>query len=195
MSQPARLFLLSPANCHGRRAQLLLNDRATFFLARQLRDTGAPLADVFSFVSGLYFRGKIAYARAFTPFDQQDNGIRVITAGQGLRQPTALVGLDDLRQFAKVAIGLDNLEYTQPLARDLQECASTLPPEGKAIFLGSLASDKYVGTLLAAFGERLFFPAAFVGRGDLSRGSLLLAAVDAGVELQYVQVSSASRHD
>src|SRR3954447_25200988 len=60
-----QVFLLSPASCSGQRAAMLFNERAEFFLARQLRERGAPLGDVFSFLSGLYFRGKLSYARAF----------------------------------------------------------------------------------------------------------------------------------
>ena len=61
-----QVFLLSPANCSGRRGQIVMSGRATFELAAQLRGSdGAPIGDVFSFLSGLYFRGKLAYARAF----------------------------------------------------------------------------------------------------------------------------------
>ncbi len=67
--QPTRMsqiFLLSPANCGGRRASMVMSERATFDFAAQLRTReGAPLGDVFAFLSGLYFRGKLAYARAF----------------------------------------------------------------------------------------------------------------------------------
>jgi hypothetical protein len=48
--------------------------------------------------------------------------------------------------------------------------------------------------LLAVLGERLHFPAEFVGRGDMSRGGLLLRAVRAGVELAYLPVAGAVRH-
>jgi len=34
--------------------------------------------------------------------------------------------------------------------------------------------NTYVGALAAAFGDRLRFPVEFVGRGDMSRGGLLL---------------------
>src|SRR5207253_9073079 len=60
-----RVFLLSPANCNGKRAQLTLREAADFDLARRLRAEGAPLGELFSFVSGLYFRGKLAYALRF----------------------------------------------------------------------------------------------------------------------------------
>ena len=43
-----------------------MSDRATFDLAVRLRGPGgAALGEVFSFMSGLYFRGKLAYARTF----------------------------------------------------------------------------------------------------------------------------------
>ena len=44
------------------------------------------------------------------------------------------------------------------------------------VLLGSVATDKYVGPLLDVFGDRLYFPATFAGRGDMSRGGLLLRA-------------------
>src|SRR5215216_6395476 len=92
-----RVFLLSPANCNGTRAQMVMSERAQFALARQLRTAeGAPLGDVFSFVSGLYFRGKLAYARRFARPAEPDNpvvgsGIHIITANAGLRSPDTLV--------------------------------------------------------------------------------------------------------
>jgi hypothetical protein len=61
------------------------------------------------------------------------------------------------------------------------------------VLLGSVASDKYVQILHEAFGDRLVFPQAFVGRGDMSRGGLLLRAVDAGEELDYVPVMTSVR--
>ena len=61
-----RVFLLSPANCGGRRAQQAMSPNATFALAKALRSAdGAPLGDFFTFISGLYFRGKLTYARRF----------------------------------------------------------------------------------------------------------------------------------
>ena len=39
--------------------------------------------------------------------------------------------------------------------------------------------------LLNASGERLVFPEDFVGRGDRSRGGLMLRAARAGHELPY----------
>jgi hypothetical protein len=186
----SRVFLLSPANCSGRRAALLFNERAEFFLARKLRGQGATLGEVFSFLSGLYFRGKLTYARAFS---SAPGDIAVITAGRGLVDPQSVIGLDDLRAFSAVPIDTAEPRYREPLAANAAELAKSLPPGGRAVLLGSIASDKYVDILLEAFGERLVFPEAFVGRGDMSRGGLLLRAIDAGAELHYVPVARAAR--
>ena len=62
------------------------------------------------------------------------------------------------------------------------------------VLLGSVASPKYVDVLTAIFGERLKFPIDFVGRGDMSRGGLLLRQAREGVELPYVPVIGAVLH-
>ena len=184
----ARVFLLSPANCGGERAQLLFSSRAAFPLARQLRTGGgAPLGDVMSFVSGLYFRGKLAYAEAFgLPL--------VITAHAGLRPADTPVTLRMLRASARVDIDAANPRYRRPLEQSARAVASLLKPDDTVTLLGSIASDKYVDVLLGIFGERLTFPIDFVGRGDMSRGGLLLRCVRAGRELDYVPVAGAIRH-
>ncbi len=82
-----RIFLLSPANVSGVRAKLIFREDATFPLALRLRDGGLSLGESFSFISGLYFRGKLAYARAFAqppPHAQGARGAMVITACGGL---------------------------------------------------------------------------------------------------------------
>ena len=184
----ARVFLLSPANCAGERAQLLFSSRADFPLARRLRSPGgAPLGEVMSFVSGLYFRGKLAYAERF--------GIPlVITAHAGLRPADTPVTLAGLRASARVEIDAANPHYCRPLVRSAEAVAARLGPEDTVTLLGSIASDKYVKVLLAVFGERLTFPIDFVGRGDMSRGGLLLRCVRAGRELEYAPVAGAVRH-
>ena len=184
----SRVFLLSPANCGGERAQLLLSPRATFPLAQRLRRPGgAPLGEVMRFVSGLYFRGKLAYAEAF--------GIPlVITADAGLRPTETPVTLTALRASARVDIDAANPRYRRPLEATARAVAERLGPDDTVTLLGSIASDKYVTVLLGIFGERLTFPADFVGRGDMSRGGLLLRCVRAGRELDYVAVAGAVRH-
>lgn len=47
--------------------------------------------------------------------------------------------------------------------------------------------------LVATFGARVLFPAEFVGRGDMSRGGLLLRRAREGVELEYAALSGAVR--
>ena len=80
---PHQVFILSPANCSGKRAGILMRPQAEFDLAVRLRTTGAPIAEIFSFMSGLYFRGKVAYARAFASPPAAVTGVHVIVPGLG----------------------------------------------------------------------------------------------------------------
>jgi hypothetical protein len=192
------IFLLSPANCGGNRARIVMSERATFDLATRLRSTtGAPLGEVFAFLSGLYFRGKLAYGRAFAcPPDAAEleaNGVFVITPNAGLRSPDTVVTLDAIRAFARVDVSVDNPKYRRPLERSARALAAEIG-DCPVVLLGSIASPKYVEVLLSIFGERLLFPQEFVGRGDMSRGGLLLRCVAAREELTYVPVAGAVRH-
>jgi hypothetical protein len=100
----------------------------------------------------------------------------------------------DVRAFAAVPVHAGEPRFRLPLERDARLLASRLDARAEVVLLGSIASDKYVAPLLAVFAERLLFPAAFVGRGDMSRGGLMLRAARAGVELAYVPVQGAVRH-
>jgi hypothetical protein len=194
-----RVFLLSPADCGGTRARLLVAPAAHGALAAALRsDEGAPLGDVFSFVSGLYFRGKLAYARRFArPGDEPPalvaGGVLIITAGAGLRAPETRITLDAFHRFARTSIDLGNPAYLYPMAASTRALERALPGDADIVLLGSIASPKYVDVLLGVFGDRLRFPLDFVGRGDMSRGGLMLRAVDAGEELDYAPVAGATR--
>ena len=195
----SRVFLLSPANCGGVRAKRVVSDAAQFLLAQQLRTPdGAPLGEVFSFVSGLYFRGKLAYARRFArPPDPSDqfvgSGVLVITPSAGLRAADVAVTRDSIRAFAGVSIDLDNPRYRRPLEQGARALFASIGPDCDVVLLGSIASGKYVEVLLPIFGERLVFPPAFVGRGDMSRGGLMLRCVATGDELDYTPVAGAIR--
>jgi len=195
-----RIFLLSPANCGGRRAGQILSDRAEFTLARRLRSPdGAPLGEVFAFMSGLYFRGKLAYARCFTrPPDPDDpmaaGGVLVITPNAGLRSADVVVTRESIRAFAGEPISLDNERYLRPLERSAQALRASVGPDCDVVLLGSVASGKYVEVLQPVFGDRLLFPPSFVGRGDMSRGGLMLRCVESGEELDYVPITGATRH-
>jgi hypothetical protein len=194
------IFLLSPANCGGRRAQIIMSDRARFELAGRLRgEEGAPLGEVFSFLSGLYFRGKLTYATAFASVPEgageiSGRGVFVITPNAGLRSPDTLISLQAIKGFAGVDVSVDNPRYRRPLERSARALAADIGPDCPVVLLGSIASPKYVEVLQAIFGERLLFPDAFVGRGDMSRGGLLLRSAAAGEELSYVPVAGAIRH-
>ena len=193
------IFLLSPANCGGRRAQIIMSERARFELAERLRDEGAPLGEVFSFLSGLYFRGKLTYASVFATVPEgageiAGRGVFVITPNAGLRSPDTVVSVQAIRGFAGVDVSIDNPKYRRPLERSARALAADIGPDCPVVLLGSIASPKYVEVLQAIFGDRLLFPDAFVGRGDMSRGGLLLRCAAAREELSYVPVAGAIRH-
>src|SRR5687768_253152 len=101
-----RIFLLSPAHCGGKRAKQVLSPNASFALAAALRSQqGARLGDLFSFVSGLYFRGKLTYARRFAAPPELTHpvigsGIHIITANAGLRGPDTFITRAAMLAFA-----------------------------------------------------------------------------------------------
>ncbi|CAN5244880.1 hypothetical protein BH23GEM4_BH23GEM4_20120 [soil metagenome] len=185
---PPRTFLLSPAHCGGKRAAQLLRDGAGSELARRLRSAdGAPLGEVFRFISALYFRGKLAYARAF---GDGDDAVLVITPTRGLLPVETRVGIAEIREFAA-----GDIDPADPLYREpLEHGAARLARSGtEVVLLGSIASGKYVDVLVSIFGERLLFPIDFVGRGDMSRGGLLLRSAQDRRELAYRPVAGAVR--
>ena len=188
-----RIFLLSPAYAGGERARMILRNQTQFPLARQLRGkSGAPIADVFTFLSGLYFRGKIAYANAFARPARGTSGVLVITPTRGLIDVRTRIHIDDLREFAEVDIHEDDPRYRAPIERDARHLAERLSDQSEVILLGSIATGKYVDVLLANFGQRLRFPADFVGRGDMSRGGLMLRSAADLQELSYIPVAGAT---
>jgi hypothetical protein len=191
------VFLLSPANCGGNRARIVMSDRATFDLADRLRSAqGAPLGEVFSFLSGLYFRGKLAYSRAFAcapeGVELDGGGVFVITPNAGLRSPDTFVTLPAIRAFADVDVSIANPKYRRPLERSARALSAEIG-DCPVVLLGSIASPKYVEVLLSIFGDRLMFPQEFVGRGDMSRGGLMLRCAASRTELTYIPVAGAVR--
>ena len=179
-----RIFLLSPANCGGARAKQLTSAKAQFALAEQLRSRrGAMLGDVFMFVSGLYFRGKLTYALKFAapPEPETSSGVHIITPNAGLRGPETYITRRAIESFAEADVHQDNLKYRRPLERSARTLADEIGPECDVV-------------LLDIFGGRLRFPIDFVGRGDMSRGGLLLRKAREGAELPYVTIAGAPRH-
>src|SRR5262249_10171936 len=161
----------------GERMRILMRPQAEFPLARQFQERGAPLGELFAFASGLYFRGKLAYARAFA------REALAIAPGRGLLPVETVVTPDDLREMGKVPVDLRDDRYRSALERDARALDARLP-DVEVVLLGSIATGKYADALEAIFGERLLFPPSFVGRGDMSRGGLLLRCVQAAEELE-----------
>ncbi|HEX4565536.1 MAG TPA: hypothetical protein VH138_02850 [Vicinamibacterales bacterium] len=198
--ESGRVFLLSPANCNGPRAKIVLSERAQFDLAQRLRsDAGVAIGEVFAFISGLYFKGKLSYALEFVRPPEPGapvagSGALVITPTAGLRPVETRVDAGALRTFAGVDIAAADPRYRHPLAASARALAEEIGPDCDVVLLGSIASQKYVDVLTEVFGERLRFPIDFVGRGDMSRGGLLLRCVRAREELSYVPVLGAVRH-
>jgi hypothetical protein len=193
VSAVQKIFLLSPAHSGGKRAQLIFSPRAQFPLARRLHAAEAiALGEIFAFLSGLYFRGKLAYARTFAAPPTGMAGAYVITSNRGLVSADTLVSLAELKSFSRVDIDADDARYRRPLLRDAKRMAMQ-HPKCDVVLLGSISTGKYVDVLASAFGERLHFPVEFIGRGDMSRGGLMLRCVRAMRELEYAAVARAVR--
>jgi hypothetical protein len=181
----ATLFLLSPARCGGPRAEQLMASR-TAALGAELRGDGAAIGDVFTWLSALYFRGKLAYAQTFAP-----EHTYVMAAGAGLVLPATRIVARQLRAMGRVDV--ESAAFVRPLRRDA-EVLREQHADARIVLLGSIATGKYIDTLLAVFGTQLLFPAEFVGRGDMSRGGLLLRAARDRSELAYTPVLGATLH-
>jgi hypothetical protein len=180
------VFLLSPAFCGGRRASILLNPQSDAATTIAMRAGRLSLGSAFAFMSGLYFRGKLTYAERFgEPL--------IITPTRGLQPPELPFSLALLREFAVGDVSLDNPEYRTALERDVMALAARLGRKAQVVLLGSVASGKYVDVLLPILGERLRYPVSFVGRGDMSRGGLLLRSAASGDELEYGPLAAGVR--
>ena len=151
------IFLLSPASCSGKRAGLVFNPKARFEVAQRLRSPeGAPVGDVFTFLSGLYFRGKLAYARRYARPPEGTPGVLIITAGAGLVEAEEPVTLRHLERFARVPIDAGEQRYRRPLARRAQPGGARGRMRGRA---ARLDRERQVrGHPGKIFGERLLFP-------------------------------------
>jgi hypothetical protein len=177
------VFLLSPARCGGERAARLASSEPSA-LGQQLRAGEAPLGEVFAWLSALYFRGKLTYARRF-------GEVLIMAPGLGLRPPQMKLTAALLRAMGEVEV--ESAGFIVPLRRHAALLARQATADPRVVLLGSIATGKYLDTLLDVFGERLLFPEAFVGRGDMSRGGLLLRAARSGDELAYRPVMGATR--
>jgi hypothetical protein len=173
---------------------MLMNPHARFDLAMRLQTVGAPLGDIYTFISGLYFRGKMAYAEAFAAPPERVPPSLVITPGAGLLPPQTQTTEAQLRELAMTDIHQDEPRYREPLERDARLLHDAAGSDCQFVLLGSIATAKYLAPLLDCFGDRLVFPGEFVGRGDMSRGGLMLRCAREGRELEYVSARDAVRH-
>ena len=194
-SEPSfpRIFLLSPARIGGRRSELLLREDASFDAAIRLREGAVTLGEVYTFISGLYFRGKMAYVQSFANAPAGVPPAFVIVPGLGLLPLDAIVDRDRLLAIGQVPVDEENHAYRVPLLRDVTLLNTDAGPACRYVLLGSIATEKYTAPLLSVFGQRLLFPSDFVGRGDMSRGGLMLRRARTGEELPYLAVTGAAR--
>ena len=187
-----RVFVLSPANCNGLRARWVLGKNARSELARRLRGDGAPLGEVFSFMSALYFRGKLAYAQAYADPPSDCPGIMIITPTAGLLAHDTVIRVSTLRGFSRGRIHIKNRSYCALLQRTAKQHAIRMGGDCELVLLGSLATGKYLDILAPIYGGRLRVPEKFIGLGDMSRGGLLLRCVRENQQLNYIDVASAA---
>lgn len=96
-----------------------MKDCAQSYLHRRLRNEGVLLGDLFPFISGLSFRGKLAYACAFARSPNDLAGAYVITACGGLIPPEKRVTLEQMREICIGDVDPANVCYCRPLTRDL----------------------------------------------------------------------------
>ncbi len=194
-----RVFLLSPATPSGVRAAQLTSSRARFDAAQRYRSPeGVTVEEAFTFMSSLYFRGKITYARHFAAsppelaLGTEDDGILVIAPGFGLMPPSWRITPERMKKLRGTPIDLKNRAYCEPLRQHAEQLRE-LAPEASVVLLGSVATGKYVDLLLPVFGDRLLFPRDFAGAGDMKRGGMLLRAVREDRELDYVTLDAPRR--
>jgi len=118
----------------------------------------------------------------------------VITSNRGLLPATQPVSLEQLRAFATVPIDPAEPRYRRPFLTSTTRLAAAAGKDCQWVLLGSIGTKKYAEILVERVSERLYFPSSFVGRGDMSRGGLLLRSVAEQRELEYVPVTGAVRH-
>jgi hypothetical protein len=160
-------------------------------LGDRLRARQAPLGEVFAWLSALYFRGKLTYGQRFGVPSGGVPGALVMAPGLGLRAPETQVSSEMLRAMGEIEV--ESAAFAAPVMRDAV-LARARCPAMRVVLLGSIATGKYLDSLLEVFGDRLLFPESFVGRGDMSRGGLLLRAARDGDELGYRRVVGATLH-
>lgn len=172
---------------------MLVREQADFDVARKLRGGSATIGEIYSFISGLYFRGKMVYTDRFRAAPPGVPSALVIVPGAGLVPPETIVSIEQLEAISQISVAEENQAFRDPLMRGAK-LLKGYAGDCSYVLLGSVASGKYTAPLLEVFGERLLFPVDFVGRGDMSRGGLMLRHARAGIELPYVPVQGSRLH-
>lgn len=170
---------------------MLMREQADFDLAVRLREGKASIGEAYAFISGLYFRGKLAYVTAFASPPPGQPAALVIVPGLGLLPPEALIDYDRLKETGTTEVNERNQAFREPLLRDAQLLNQLAGPDCQYVLLGSIATGKYTEPLLTVFDDRLHFPSEFIGRGDMSRGGLMLRRGLSGEEFTYDRLRGA----
>ena len=100
-----------------------------------------PLGEVFTYLSALYFRGKLAYAQAYAAPPPGCPGVWIITPTAGLVPHDVLIRLPKLRGFGRVPIHLKNRLYCSSLRRSARKLAGDIGPNCELILLGSIGTE------------------------------------------------------
>jgi hypothetical protein len=194
-----RIFLLSPASTEGLRAAQLTSPRARFGAAERFRSPeGVTVGEAFTFMSSLYFRGKLTYARHFAAPPPElalggpEDGILVIAPGFGLVPPSWRITAEEMKKLRRTPVDLKSRAYSKPMKEHVVQLRD-LAPSAWVVLLGSVATGKYVDLLLPTLGDRLLFPRDFAGAGDMKRGGMMLRAAREDRELAYVTLAAPRR--
>src|SRR4029079_13136510 len=120
---------------------MLMRSGATHQLALRLDAGTLTLGEAFAFMSGLYFRGKLAYAAAFA--ERGRPSIFVITPTRGLQPPDLVITRTLIDEFAGVDVSEDDERYRRPLLADARRLEGAMTPHERIVLLGSVATGKY----------------------------------------------------
>ena len=82
---------------------MLLRPQAPSDLASRLRER-KPIGEVYAFISGLYFPGKIAYADAFASPPEGAPPALIIIPDVGLAPPDAVLDTEQLSSIGEVSV-------------------------------------------------------------------------------------------
>lgn len=161
-------------------------------LARRLRAGSASLGEVFSFLSGLYFRGKLEYALTFArSVNGETREVHIITMIDGLVSPDTLISATDLDRYADYQGSAP--APTSPLEATARALRDRVGQDAEVVLLGSVGTGKYTDVLTPIFGRRLLFPRDVLHAGQLARGAIFLQRARERQELEYVPVADIVR--